>query len=60
VVRLEQSRASPELIEGLRAFGFNVQASGGEASGLHMVLRHADGTLEAGVDPRREGAAGTP
>lgn len=54
-VRIEKERAAPELIEGLRAFGFNVQESDGENSGLSVVMRKADGTLEGGVDPRREG-----
>jgi len=54
-VRIEKSHASDDLINGLRAFGHNVQESAGENSGLSMVLRHSDGSLEGGVDPRREG-----
>jgi len=54
-VRIEKSRASGELINGLRTFGHNVKESAGENSGLSMVLRHPDGRLEGGVDPRREG-----
>jgi gamma-glutamyltranspeptidase/glutathione hydrolase len=60
VVRVEESRASPELVSGLAAYGYNVQQSAGETSGLHMVLRRPDGALEAGVDPRREGVALAP
>ena len=54
-VRIEKERAAPELIEGLREYGFNVDESAGENSGLSVILRRADGTLEGGVDPRREG-----
>jgi gamma-glutamyltranspeptidase/glutathione hydrolase len=59
-VRVESARALPGLIEGLRAQGYDVQESSGETSGLHAVLRHPDGSLEAGVDPRREGVALVP
>lgn len=54
-VRIEKSRASEELINGLRDVGFNVKESAGENSGLSVILKHPDGTLEGGVDPRREG-----
>lgn len=54
-VRIEKSRASQELIDGLRAVGFAVHESAGENSGFSMVLRHPDGQLEGGVDTRREG-----
>jgi gamma-glutamyltranspeptidase/glutathione hydrolase len=54
-VRIESERASPELVQGLRDYGFNVKESAGENSGLSVVLRHSDGRLEGGVDPRREG-----
>jgi gamma-glutamyltranspeptidase/glutathione hydrolase len=59
-VRLEGARAAPELVDGLRAYGFDVQESAGENSGLHAVLREPDGTLVSGVDPRREGEALSP
>lgn len=59
-VRIEQDRASAELIAAMSGFGFAVKESAGENSGVHMVLRHSDGTLEAGVDPRREGVAAAP
>lgn len=54
-VRIEKSKASDKLIEGLKETGFNVQESAGENSGLSVVLKHSDGRLEGGVDPRREG-----
>ena len=55
LVRIERDRASPELIQGLRDYGFKVKESAGENSGLSVVVKHADGKLEGGVDPRREG-----
>ncbi len=54
-VRIEKSRASAELITGLKDYGFNVHESSGENSGLSVVLRNANGVLEGGVDSRREG-----
>lgn len=54
-VRIEKSRATDELISGLKSTGFNVHESAGENSGLSVILKHADGRLEGGVDPRREG-----
>lgn len=54
-VRIEKSNASEALIAGLKETGFNVQESSGENSGLSVVLKHPDGRLEGGVDPRREG-----
>lgn len=54
-VRIEKDRASPDLIQGLRDYGFQVKESAGENSGLSVVLKHSDGRLEGGVDPRREG-----
>lgn len=58
-VRIEKDRASAELIDGLRAFGFEVKESAGENSGLSVVVRDADGRLQGGVDPRREGVIET-
>ena len=54
-VRIEKDRASPELIQAMRDYGFEVRESAGENSGLSVVIRHSDGRLEGGVDPRREG-----
>ena len=54
-VRIEQERADATLIQGLRDYGFEVKESAGENSGLSVVVRHPDGRLEGGVDPRREG-----
>lgn len=54
-VRIEKDRATPELIQSMRDFGFEVRESEGENSGLSVVVKHQDGRLEGGVDPRREG-----
>jgi gamma-glutamyltranspeptidase/glutathione hydrolase len=54
-VRIEKDRASPDLIQGLRNFGYNVKESAGENSGLSVVVKTVDGELLGGVDPRREG-----
>ena len=58
-VRIEKDRASPEMIEEMRDLGFEVRESAGENSGLSVVVRHSDGRLEGGVDPRREGTIET-
>lgn len=58
VVRIERHRASQELIQTLRDFGYDVFESEGEISGLSAVVKRPDGTLEGGVDPRREGTVG--
>ncbi len=58
-VRIEKDRASPELVQAMRDFGFEVRESAGENSGLSVVIRRADGSLEGGVDPRREGTIET-
>ena len=54
-VRIEKDRASSELIQGLRDYGYEVKESAGENSGLSVVVRLPDGQLQGGVDPRREG-----
>ena len=54
-VRIEKSRASDELIAGLRAYGYEVRESAGENSGLSVIYQKPDGSLIGGADPRREG-----
>lgn len=54
-VRIEKDRATPELIDGLKQFGYNVNESAGENSGLSVIYRDKNGQLQGGVDPRREG-----
>ncbi|MDG1904041.1 MAG: gamma-glutamyltransferase family protein [Arenicella sp.] len=56
-VRIEKERASAELIQGLKDFGYNVNESAGENSGLSVVVRSANGALQGAADPRREGTA---
>ena len=58
VVRVEANTGSEALISDLESMGFTVDGSRGENSGLSIVLRHKNGTLEGGVDPRREGVIG--
>ena len=54
-VRIEKDRASPELIQSLRDYGYEVKESAGENSGLSVVSVDSQGKLVGGVDPRREG-----
>ncbi|HEY1492075.1 MAG TPA: gamma-glutamyltransferase [Steroidobacteraceae bacterium] len=53
----EMSRFSPALLAGLRERGIEVKPGHAENSGLHAVLRHADGNYEGAADSRREGVA---
>ncbi|MBT6328692.1 MAG: hypothetical protein HOJ34_02820, partial [Kordiimonadaceae bacterium] len=41
-----------------RDFGYDVFESEGEISGLSAVVKLPDGSLQGGVDPRREGTVG--
>ena len=50
-------RFSPALLAGLRERGIEVKSGRAENSGLHAILRHADGTYEGAADSRREGVA---
>jgi len=54
-LKIEKDRAEESLIAGLKAYGFNVQESAGENSGLSVVLKIQGGKLVGGVDSRREG-----
>ena len=54
-VRIEKDRADQSIIDGLRAYGYDVKESDGENSGLSVVVRNSNGILQGGVDPRREG-----
>jgi gamma-glutamyltranspeptidase/glutathione hydrolase len=51
----ELGRLSPAILAGLRERGINVVEGHAENSGLHGILRKADGTYEGGADSRREG-----
>ena len=57
-VRLEKDVAPASLVDGMRELGFDVDASRGENSGLSVIKRHTDGSLEGAVDKRREGVIG--
>ncbi|GGG92274.1 gamma-glutamyltransferase [Glycocaulis albus] len=59
VVRIE-SGFDAELLKGLRALGHDIRGEQGENSGLHIIRMTADGTLEGGADPRRDGVARQP
>ena len=54
-VRIESARASENFVSTLSDYGYLVDESGGENSGLSIVLRDHQGNLVGGVDPRREG-----
>lgn len=58
-VRLEKDHAPKRLVEAMQGYGFKVDASRGENSGLSIILRKPDGSLQGGVDKRREGVIGT-
>jgi gamma-glutamyltranspeptidase / glutathione hydrolase len=53
----EIDRFEPQLLGQLPALGFELRPGQFEESGLQGVRARADGTLEGGVDPRREGVA---
>lgn len=56
-IRAEADRTPDELRQGLAALGFPLAPPRGENSGLGVIMRLPDGSLAAGVDPRREGTA---
>jgi gamma-glutamyltranspeptidase/glutathione hydrolase len=58
-VRLEKELTPETLIKAMKDMGFTVDASRGENSGLSVILRKPDGSLEGAVDKRREGVIGT-
>jgi gamma-glutamyltranspeptidase / glutathione hydrolase len=51
----EVDRFSPDVLAGLRDRGISLEPGHVENSGLHGLLRKADGTFEGGADSRREG-----
>ncbi len=55
----ELGRFSPNVIAGLRERGIELKSGRAENSGLHGVMRRADGTYEGAADSRREGVART-
>ena len=59
VVNIERGFDEAMLAE-LEARGFTIEGGRGENSGIHIVRANADGSLEGGADPRRDGVARTP
>jgi gamma-glutamyltranspeptidase/glutathione hydrolase len=55
----EIARFSPAVLTGLHERGIDLKPGHAENSGLHGVLRRADGTYEGAADSRREGVART-
>jgi gamma-glutamyltranspeptidase/glutathione hydrolase len=53
----ELGRFSPALLAGLKERGIELKTGHAENSGLHAIMRHADGTFEGAADSRREGVA---
>ncbi|MDU0353978.1 gamma-glutamyltransferase [Paraglaciecola aquimarina] len=58
-VRLEKGATPDAIIMAMKDMGFDVDASRGENSGLSVIMRKPDGTLEGAADKRREGVIGT-
>lgn len=57
-LRGETNLMSPAVIKGLTDMGYHFTGMGqGEDSGVHGILRHADGSYGGGADPRRDGVA---
>jgi gamma-glutamyltranspeptidase/glutathione hydrolase len=53
----ELAKFSPALLAGLRERGIELKSGHAENSGLHGVVRLADGSYEGAADSRREGVA---
>jgi gamma-glutamyltranspeptidase/glutathione hydrolase len=51
----EAPKFAPQVLEALARRGIEVKPGRGEESGLHGLAVRADGTLDGGADPRREG-----
>ncbi|MEZ5970588.1 MAG: gamma-glutamyltransferase, partial [Hyphomonadaceae bacterium] len=55
-IATEINRLPPGIADGLTARGWRLQQTSlGEVSGLHAIRVRANGELEGGADPRREG-----
>ena len=55
----EVTKFSPAVLAGLRERGIELKSGHGENSGLHGVVRLADGSYTGAADSRREGVART-
>jgi gamma-glutamyltranspeptidase/glutathione hydrolase len=53
----EIAKFAPALLVGLRERGIELKSGHAEGSGLHGIVRLADGTYEGAADSRREGVA---
>ena len=58
-LRLEKGLTPDSLISAMQEMGFDVDASRGENSGLSVIMRKPDGSLEGAADKRREGVIGS-
>ena len=58
-VRLEKGLTPDSLISAMQEMGFDVDASKGENSGLSVIMRKPDGSLDGAADKRREGVIGS-
>ena len=54
-IHIEKDRMEPAVWDGLTQMGYTLTADSGEESGLNCFTTKADGTLDGGTDPRREG-----
>ena len=59
VVNVEEG-FDPDIMEGLRSRGFEIEGGRGENSGIHIVRVGEDGELVGAADPRRDGTVGRP
>jgi gamma-glutamyltranspeptidase/glutathione hydrolase len=53
----EMAKFAPAILAGLRERGIELKGGHAEGSGLHGIMRLADGTFEGAADSRREGVA---
>jgi len=53
----ELDKFAPAVLAGLRDRGIELKAGHAENSGLHGIVRLADGTYQGAADSRREGVA---
>ena len=51
----EVTKFAPEMLAALKARGIDLKPGQGEDSGVHGVLIRANGRIDGGYDPRREG-----
>ena len=59
VVNIEEG-FDPEIMEALRARGFEIEGGRGENSGVHIVRANQNGDLVGAADARRDGTVGRP